>query len=55
MAEEPKSPDREFGDVVAKKIAAIREAALHEHPTADIETMLAEIERGYEVDLEFPS
>jgi hypothetical protein len=30
-----------------KKIAAIRAAARHSFPTADIEQMLAEIERGY--------
>ncbi len=34
------------GDV-EKKIAAIRAAARHESPTSDIDTMLAEIERGY--------
>jgi hypothetical protein len=34
------------GDV-EKKIAAIRAAARHESPTADIDTMLAEIEQGY--------
>ena len=35
-----------LGDV-EKKLAAIRAAAKHESPTADIETMLAEIEQGY--------
>jgi hypothetical protein len=35
-----------LGDV-EKKIAAIRAAARHESPTSDIDTMLAEIERGY--------
>jgi len=30
-----------------KKLAAIRAAARHESPTSDIDTMLAEIERGY--------
>lgn len=30
-----------------RKIAAIRAAALHQGPTADIEQMLEEIERGY--------
>jgi hypothetical protein len=30
-----------------KKLAAVRIAVKHESPTADIETMLAEIERGY--------
>lgn len=55
MVEDDKSPRSGSDAVVAKKLAAIREAALHEHPTADIETMLAEIESGYEIDLEFPS
>lgn len=32
----------------ARKLAAVRAAARHEFPTADIERMLAEIERGYE-------
>ena len=35
-----------LGDV-EKKIEAIRAAARHESPTTDIDTMLAEIERGY--------
>ena len=30
-----------------RKLRAIRAAARHEFPTADIDTMLAEIERGY--------
>jgi hypothetical protein len=30
-----------------KKLDAIRAAARHEYPTADIDRMLAEIERGY--------
>jgi len=34
------------GDV-EKKFAALRAAAKYESPTADIETMLAEIEQGY--------
>ncbi len=33
-----------------KKIEAIRAAAQFEFPTADIDQMLAEIERGYGVD-----
>jgi hypothetical protein len=33
-----------------KKIEAIRAAARFEYPTADIDQMLAEIERGYGVD-----
>jgi hypothetical protein len=32
---------------VEKKLAAVRAAARHESPTSDIDTMLAEIERGY--------
>lgn len=34
------------GDI-EKKLAAIRAAAKYESPTADIESMLAEIEQGY--------
>jgi hypothetical protein len=34
------------GDV-GKKLEAIRTAAQHESPTSDIDTMLAEIARGY--------
>jgi hypothetical protein len=30
-----------------KKLGAIRAAARHDFPTGDIDTMLAEIERGY--------
>ena len=30
-----------------KKLAAVRQAARASYPTADIDTMLAEIERGY--------
>lgn len=32
---------------VAQKLDAIRAAAQHAYPTADIDTMLAEIEAGY--------
>jgi hypothetical protein len=32
---------------VEKKLGAIRAAAQYEFPTADLETMLAEIEQGY--------
>lgn len=32
---------------VAQKLEAIRAAARHSFPTADIDTMLAEIEAGY--------
>jgi len=35
-----------LGDV-EKKLEAIRVATRHESPTSDIDTMLAEIERGY--------
>ena len=35
------------GDV-SKKLEIIRAAARHDFPTADIEQMLAEIERGFE-------
>lgn len=31
-----------------RKLRAIREAAAHTYPIADIEDLLAEIERGYE-------
>lgn len=31
----------------ARKLAAVRSAARHGFPTADIDQMLAEIERGY--------
>ncbi len=31
----------------ARKLAAVRAAARHDFPAADIEQMLAEIERGY--------
>ena len=30
-----------------KKLEVVRAAAQHSHPTADIEQMLAQIERGY--------
>jgi hypothetical protein len=33
-----------------KKLAIIRAAAKHEFPTADIDSMLAEIEQGYLTD-----
>ena len=32
----------------ARKLGAVRAAARHAFPTADIESMLAEIERGYQ-------
>jgi hypothetical protein len=37
---------RQTAGDVEKKLAAIRMAARYESPTADIDTMLAEIERG---------
>jgi hypothetical protein len=40
--------DRSQGDR-ARKLAAVRAAVQHDFPTADIEDMLAEIERGYGV------
>jgi hypothetical protein len=39
--------DAESGADVGQKLAAVRTAAAHAFPTADIETMLDEIERGY--------
>lgn len=38
---------RESDGDPARKLAAIRAAAAHSFPTADIDTMLAETERGY--------
>jgi hypothetical protein len=38
---------RETLEDLEKKLAAVRVAVQHESPTADIETMLAEIEQGY--------
>ncbi len=35
-----------------KKLQAIRRAAQHQYPTADIEKMLAEIEKGYTPDVQ---
>lgn len=43
-----------LGDV-EKKLRAIRTAAKYEFPAGDIETMLAEIERGYLSDRSFDS
>jgi hypothetical protein len=34
-------------DATGKKLEVIRAAAQHDYPTGDIETMFAEIERGY--------
>jgi uncharacterized protein YfcZ (UPF0381/DUF406 family) len=59
MAEEikPIDPaDVASDEEVARKLATIREAAaLCESPTSDLDAMLAEIEQGYELGLEFPS
>jgi len=38
--------DQSHGDLDAK-LAAVRAAARHGYPTADIDTMLAQIEQGY--------
>lgn len=35
-----------------RKLAAVRAASRHAFPTADIDQMLAEIERGYAVEVE---
>jgi len=43
--EEPRSES-------GKKLAVIRAAARHSFPTADVDEMLAEIERGYTNDAE---
>jgi hypothetical protein len=40
------SQEESLGNV-DRKLGAIRRAAEHEFPAPDIETMLAEIERGY--------
>ena len=40
--------DAETGADVGQKLAAVRAAAAFAFPTADIEVMLGEIERGYE-------
>jgi hypothetical protein len=39
--------DAESGADVGQKLAAVRTAAAFAFPTADIDTMLAEVERGY--------
>jgi hypothetical protein len=39
--------DAESGADVGQKMAAVRLASRHTFPTADIETMIDEIERGY--------
>jgi hypothetical protein len=40
-----------LGDL-GSKLDAIRTAVQHSYPTADIDTMLAEIEKGYEGNVE---
>jgi len=37
----------EPADTAARKLAAVRAAVTHAFPTADIDAMLEEIERGY--------
>ena len=37
----------EPGENLGKKLEAIRRAAQYQYPTGDIDTMLAEIEKGY--------
>ena len=39
--------DAEGGADVGQKLAAVRAAASHAFPTADIDTMLGEIEQGF--------
>jgi len=54
MVSEPSlmtKPERDL----KKKLAAIRAAAEYQFPAPDIETMLAEIERGYLSDPSFDS
>jgi hypothetical protein len=41
---------QEPGSDVRKKLEIVRGAARHAYPTADIDDMLAEIERGYMTD-----
>ena len=42
--------EAEGGADVGQKLAVIRRAVGHEFPTADIEAMLEETERGYRAD-----
>jgi hypothetical protein len=39
--------DAERGADVGQKLAVVRSAAAHAFPTADVEVMLDDIERGY--------
>ena len=42
---------REPLGTTSKKLEVIRAAAQHDYPTGNIDTMLAEIERGYGTDM----
>jgi hypothetical protein len=44
--------DAETGADVGQKLAAVRQAVAHSFPAPDIESLLAEIERGYATDVE---
>ena len=44
--------DAETGADVGHKLAAVRQAAAHSFPAPDIESLLAEIERGYATEVE---
>jgi hypothetical protein len=43
--------DAETGADVGQKLAAVRQASAHSFPAPDIESLLAEIERGYATDV----
>ena len=47
MVESGETAPEDRDATVERKLRAIREAAKHEFPTADIEDMLREIEAGY--------
>ena len=44
--------DHESAGDVKKKLEVVRAAAKHSYPTADIDQMVAEIERGYGTETE---
>jgi hypothetical protein len=44
--------DAETGADVGQKLAAVRQAVAHSFPAPDIESLLAEIERGYATEVE---
>jgi hypothetical protein len=44
--------DAETGADVGQKLAAVRQAVAYSFPAPDIESLLAEIERGYATDVE---